>query len=106
MKKISVEHIEEGMILSRDVCNSGGNILLSKGVNLSAALGRRLKNWGIPFIYIEGEESSEQHSDIETSSPQDLKNHLLSKFSNVMDNPLMKEIFVSVYQYRRQKTNR
>ncbi|NLE01459.1 MAG: hypothetical protein GX640_16455, partial [Fibrobacter sp.] len=48
MKKIPVEAITDGMILSRDVCGPTGNVLLTKNINLTPALGRRLKNWGIP----------------------------------------------------------
>lgn len=104
MKKIAVEEIEDGMVLSRDVCNSSDNVLLSKGLLLSAALGRRLKNWGIPFIYIEGEEQSVELLNTVSTSPEELKDHLLSKFSNVIEYPTMKKLFVAVYQYRLQKS--
>lgn len=106
MKKIAVEKIEDGMVLSRRVCNSSGNILVSKGVSLTAALGRRLKNWGIHYVYIEGEEQSTEESNIVSSSPEELKTHLLSKFSSVMENPIMENLFVAVYQYRLQKNSR
>lgn len=106
MKKIAVEKIEDGMVLSRRICNSSGNILVSKGVSLTAALGRRLKNWGVHYVYIEGEEQSTEESNIVYSSPEELKTHLLSKFSSVMENPIMEKLFVAVYQYRLQKSSR
>ncbi len=106
MKKIAVENIEDGMVLSREICNSSGNILVSKGVSLTAALGRRLKNWGIHYIYIDGEEQSVEEFNIISTSPEELKSHLLSKFSAVMENPIMKKLFVAIYQYRLQKNNR
>lgn len=106
MKKIAVEKIEDGMILSRDVCNSSDNVLLSSGLVLSATLGRRLKNWGISFIYVEGEETIVEPLNTVATSPEKLKNHLLFKFSNVMQNPTMKKLFDAVYRYRLQKDNR
>lgn len=106
MKKIEVEKIEDGMVLSREIRNSSGNTLVSKGVSLTAALGRRLKNWGIYYVYIEGEELSTEELSIINSSPEELKAHLLSKFSSVMENPIMEKLFVAIYQYRLQKNSR
>jgi hypothetical protein len=94
------------MVLARKVSNSSGNTLVSKGVSLTAALGRRLKNWGIHYVYIEGEEQSAEESNTIASSPEELKTHLLSKFSSVMENPIMERLFVAVYQYRLQKNSR
>ena len=104
MKKIPVSDIQDGMVLSREICGSSGNILLGKGVKLSTAMGRRLTNWGIPFVYVEGEEESpEKKKEVEVL-PDELKNQLMLKFSNVMNNPIMKKLFVTVYQYRLQKS--
>jgi hypothetical protein len=100
MKKITVDNIENGMILGREVSGSSGNVLLSKGTHLSAALGKRLLNWGVNSVYIEGEEDSQQEENSITISPEILKNELINKFSNVINNPIMKKIFVAVYQYR------
>ena len=103
MKKLSVENVLEGMILAREVCGTSGNILLIKGTQLNPALGRRLKNWGIPFVYIEGEEESMTQESAPSISPEDLKKHLMAKFSDVINNPLMKQIFAAVFQFRLQK---
>jgi len=100
MKKITADKIDDGMILGREVSGSSGNVLLSKGTPLSAALGRRLLNWGISTIYIEGDEDSLVEESAITTSPEKLKTQLMEKFSNVIDNPIMKSIFVAVYQYR------
>ena len=106
MKKITVDEIQDGMVLYREVCGSSGNILLSKGTTLSAPLGRRLKNWGIVFVFVEGEEETQKQEDTVNVSSEDLKNQLMLKFSNVINNPIMKKIFVAVYQYRLQKNSR
>ena len=94
------------MVLCRDVCGPSGNILLSKGITLSSALGRRLKNWGIPFVLVEGDEVQHEQQNTISISPEELKSQLMDKFSKVISNPLMKKLFVAVYQYRLQKNNR
>ena len=78
--------------------------ILRQRRQLSTAMGRRLTNWGIPFVYVEGEEESpEKKKEVEVL-PDELKNQLMLKFSNVINNPIMKKLFVTVYQYRLQKS--
>lgn len=100
MKKIFVESIKDGMILARDVCGSSGSALLNKGTKLTLTMGRRLKNWGIPFVCIEGEEvHKEQKPSIEIS-PEEVRKHLETKFADVMDNPIMQELFTAVFKFK------
>lgn len=105
MKKLTVDKIEDGMVLGREVCGTSGNVLLSKGTPLSAALGRRLVNWGISTVYVEGEEDTFPEESTVTISPEKLKDDLMGKFSNVINNPIMKKFFVAVYQYRVQSNS-
>ena len=100
MKKILVTTIADDMIVARDICNTSGNILVAKGTKLSSALGRRLENWGIATVYIEGEEEVQKESNIVQESPENIQKHLLQKFSQVLDNPLMKTVFNAVYEFR------
>ena len=102
MKKISSDQVEDGMVLAREVCGPSGNILVNKGTTLSSALGRRLSNWGIPSVYIEGEEDEAAAESEQDLSPEELKSQLMEKFSYCSDNPIMKKLFVAVYQYRLQ----
>jgi hypothetical protein len=103
MKKIASESVLDGMVLVREVCSPSGSILVNKGTVLSAALGRRLTNWGIPYVYIEGEgEAAAPETSLDVT-PAELKTQLMMKFSNAIDNPLMKKIFVAAYQYRMMK---
>jgi hypothetical protein len=106
MKKISAEKIEDGMVLGRDVCGASGSILLSKGSSLSQSMGRRLINWGISFVYVEGEEVHEQEENSVTTSPEEIKSQLMEKFSDTINNPIMKTLFVAVYQYKLQKNSK
>ena len=106
MKKILVENIEDAMVLGRDVCGSGGNVLLTKGTVLSAALGRRLQNWGIPAVYVEGEEEKRPEENTVSVSPEELNSHLTKKFGKTLNNQNMQKIFNAVYHYRLYKTGK
>lgn len=106
MKKILAENIEDGMILAREVCGSNGNILLSKGTSLSTALGHRLQNWGIPSVFIEGEEEQVAEENTVSVSPEQLKSQLMEKFSRVINKPYMSKIFMAVHDFRLKKNNR
>jgi hypothetical protein len=103
MKKITSDQVEDGMVLSREVCGPSGNILLNKGTVLSSAMGRRLTNWDIPAVYIEGEEEVVAAQPGPGQTPEELKSNLMAKFSQCSEHPFMKKIFVAVYQYKLQK---
>ncbi|MBN1128474.1 MAG: hypothetical protein JXA71_05775 [Chitinispirillaceae bacterium] len=99
MKKITSDQVEDGMVLAREVCGASGSILLNKGSVLSSAMGRRLTNWGIASVYIEGEDTAVVAETTSSLSPQEVKSRLMKKFSNCSEHPLMKQLFVAVYQY-------
>lgn len=103
MKKILVENIEDAMVLGREVCGTGGNVLLTKGTVLSQALGRRLQNWGIPSVYVEGEEELQPEENTVMVSPEELDLQLTAKFGSTIRNPNMKKIYDAVYEYRLHK---
>jgi hypothetical protein len=103
MKKIPSESVVDGMVLVREVCGPSGSILVNRGTVLTAALGRRLTNWGIPFVFVEGEDENPTPESSDDTTPAELKTQLMMKFSNCIDNPLMKKIFVAAYQYRMMK---
>jgi len=105
MKKISTEDVKDGMVALRDITGPSGNTLVNKGAELSAALGRRLANWGIPFVYVEGEEEAKAQETVKDTTHEELKAALMAKFSNCIDNPIMKKIFVAAYQYRTQNND-
>ncbi|MCX7726410.1 MAG: hypothetical protein N2053_06140 [Chitinispirillaceae bacterium] len=103
MRKIPVEKIEDGMILAQDVSGVGGSVLIAKGSTLSSSLGRRLQNWGIKVVIVEGEDDNCGIKKTTSFSPEDLEKHLKEKFSNTLQNRLMKKIFESVYLFRIKK---
>ncbi len=100
-----VENIADTMVLAKDVCGPSGNVLLSTGTTLTTSMGRRLKNWGIHFVHIESDDEPVPQENVPRISPEEITLMLKNKFSNVMDNQLMKKIFASAAQYKIQKGN-
>jgi hypothetical protein len=66
-------------------------------------MGRRLKNWGIFSVYIEGEEESEEMQEQKQISPEEIKKQLEAKFSGTLENELMRKIFNAVFEFRTSK---
>lgn len=104
MKKIIVDEILDTMVLAKEVSSSSGNVLLNKGTSLSPSIGRRLKNWGIPFVYVDGEEEGRAATSQAVKSPDILKQQLDQKFEAVTHNAIMKKIMIAVLQFRLQKS--
>lgn len=105
MKKIIVDEIENGMVLAKDVNGASGNALLGKGTTLSATMGRRLKNWGIPFVYVDGEEENHEESTENGISPEEIKSILSKRFEGVLKIPRMADIFDAVLQFKKTPSN-
>lgn len=53
MQKISVENIQQGMILARSIYSASGRLLLSEGTELNSVLQARLLSQGIYSIFID-----------------------------------------------------
>jgi hypothetical protein len=99
MKKITADALNSNMILARDITSTTGNILLGKGTSLTPALGRRLKNWGINFVYIEGDEESLQKEKVVEVSAEDVKAQLREKFAGHLDDEIMLKLFNAVFEF-------
>jgi len=52
MRVIPVDKVKPGMVIERAVIDANGNILLSKGVNIDEHYIKRIKELGIPALYI------------------------------------------------------
>ncbi len=94
------------MILARDVFGSSGSALLNKGTRLTMTMGRRLKNWGVPFVSIEGEEEHQEEKTAIEISPEEIRLQLEKKFADVSVNPVMQELFNAVYTFKTKSTTR
>ena len=103
MKKTSVDDIADNSILAKDVYGNAGNVLLGKGTSLSAAMGRRLKNWGIPFVWIEGDEDAAENTESTEVDTEDVIAKLDERFAGLLDNPIMSAIHTAVRDFRSGK---
>jgi len=103
MRKISTDYIEPGCIAAADIVGPSGNILVNKGSPVTPALGRRLRNWGITEVFVEGEDDSGEHVKAEAPSPIKIKSDLYDKFLGTLDNARMRTIFDAVCKHKLQK---
>jgi len=102
MKKVPVDKIEADMVLAKEVRGRSGNVLLSKGAQLNPFIGRRLKNWEISFVHIEGDEDVLVEESGVTVAPEEIKANVEKKFAKVLHDPIMKQIFAAILQFRTQ----
>jgi len=103
MRKVLIDKIEDDMVLAKPLMGTTGNVLLSEGVLLKKSMISRLKNWDIPFVYVQSD--SEQPED--TSSPTTVAvstGELDGIFSDVIKNPIMKIIYEAARDYNHSRS--
>ena len=100
MKRIAIAQVENGMILTADVCGPAGNVILKSGTTLSEAVGRRLANWGVTKVYVEGVDESLPIKPTTSDTGVKMQAHLKAKFEKCMGNPIMAKLYESVLSYR------
>ena len=100
MKKLPVENIENEMVLAKDVTGTTGNALLGAGTKLTASMGRRLKNWGVTIVYIEGDDENSEEMSKEESSPEKNRELLVERFEGVLENNNMNILFNAVLDFQ------
>ena len=95
MIRLNLVDVKAGMILAQPVRNHQGVLLLEAGAKISKKSIRILKSWGVPAISIKGNlaETGSTTDDAEIRSTESIEKQLREKFSNVLDDPVMVEIF-------------
>jgi hypothetical protein len=93
MRKVSTDLIKPGYIAAEDVASPSGNVLVGRGAAITPALGRRLRNWGIDFVCVEGEDKAGESVRESLVSPVRIKSELYDKFLGTLDNAHMRKIF-------------
>lgn len=92
---VGIEDLKPGMILERPVKNSQGVLLLEAGARITKKNIRILKSWGVTGVTIKGkvapanDSAGPSASRIRASDDIQLK----EKFAEVMDDPVMVEIY-------------
>lgn len=78
---ISIDNLQEGMVLAEPVINNFGQTLLNTGVCINAHHKKILKTWNIHNLHIQSE-SSDNNSSVEFG--QDILNFIESALSSRM----------------------
>lgn len=60
MAHIRVKELQEGMVLSGDVCDQNGRFLIGAGCELTQKHIRALQSWGVITVDIEGDGVSDE----------------------------------------------
>ena len=100
MARVTIDNVESGMKLARDVVNARGQVLIPAGSTLEDRQLRGLKIWGVKAVFVEGSALSDSDVDGEARvlSPQareEIENHIAYKFSlneGNLDHPLLVEL--------------
>jgi len=95
MNKLSIEDVKPGMILAQPVRNHQGVLLLEAGARITKKSIHIFKSWGVFEISIKGDLTEVQGSpgDTEIKVKESFEKLLKQKFSDVLDDPVMVEIF-------------
>jgi len=95
MNKLNIEDIKPGMILAQPVRNHQGVLLLEAGARITKKSIRIFKSWGVFELSIKGDSAEAKGSpeDTEIKVKESIEKQLKEKFSGVLDDPVMVEIF-------------
>jgi len=100
MRKTATDQITLGDVIAADVVSPSGNVLMNKGAAITPAMGRRLRNWGIAYVYIEGEEGQGGSAGSKARSAVETKSELYDMFYGTLDSANMRKIFDAVCSYK------
>ena len=95
MIPVKIDDLKPGMILARPVLNHQGVLLLEVGAKITKKNIRIFKSWGVMEVSVKGE-LNKLKTVGKTPVPRvkdTVEMELQAKFSDVMDDPVMVEIF-------------
>ena len=95
MIKVSLDNLKPGMILAQPVRNHQGLLLLDTGAKVSKKNIRIFKSWGIFQVSIKGSVALAGNTagEAEIRIKGSIEKELRKKFSAVLDDPVMVEIY-------------
>jgi hypothetical protein len=100
MRKIPTDQIKLGDVVAAAVTSPSGNVLMDKGTAITPAMGRRLRNWGIACVYVEGEERRDDTVGVRLRSAVETKSELYDMFLGTLESAKMRKIFDAVCNYK------
>lgn len=69
-EQVTIDNIQDGMVLSEPVLNKHGQVLIGKDIKLENKHIRILKSWNVQFVYIK---NNEKKADTDNISKELLK---------------------------------
>jgi hypothetical protein len=106
MRKAATDQITLGDVIAADVVSPSGNVLMGKGTAITPAMGRRLRNWGISYVYIDGEEDHGGSAGLKARSAVETKSELYDMFYGTLESANMRKIFDAVCNYKIRQQGR
>ncbi len=101
---VPFETLEPGMVLAEPVLNRMGQILLSKGSELSPRHLTVLRTWGISAVVIEGEETEGRDPIVDEAIQKRALTRIKMRLFWHPQSPLEKEIFDLAVQQAVQRS--
>ena len=94
MIQLKIDALKPGMVLADSIYNQQGLLLLDKGIALTKRRIWMLKTWGIDQVNVKGKGQKDMPSDLEVEfeSRESIERELQTKFSDVIDDPIMQAI--------------
>ena len=91
---LNSDELKPGMIIAKAVRNFQEVLLLSEGTELTEKNIRMLKTWGAVDICVEssGDEDEGRETELDTEIIESIERELKEKFSEVMEDEVMREI--------------
>ena len=95
MIPMNIVGLKPGMLLAKPVRNPQGVLLLDAGTKITKKNIRIFKSWGVIEVYIKGDlnHSRNLKEKLAEGTEDTIELELKAKFVDVMDDPVMVEIF-------------
>ena len=95
MIPVKIDDLKSGMILAQPVRNAQGVLLLDTGARITKKNIRIFKSWGVSEVSVKGNISESKVGNDSPAAPvkKSVEMELKEKFSDVLDDPVMVEIF-------------
>ena len=105
MIRVKIEDLKPGMVLAKSVQNHQGVLLLEAGTRISKKNIRIFKSWGVPEFSVKGDlkESGTATDAPETAVEDAFETQLKAKFSDVVADPVMAEIYKAAIKLLKKK---
>lgn len=103
MAHLRVKELQEGMVLSSDVCDQNGRFLIGSGCELTQKHIRALQSWGVVSVEIEGEATVEGNglADVPDDIRLQIESETQQRFKHTdLEHPFMSALYDAAIQIK------